>query len=66
MALESKKDFFIRLHELDFVSCIHPPQGRREIALGTAVLRLKITAVLRGNARIFRAEGAKKSNPQYG
>ena len=41
----------VRLHEVDSVSCIHPPQGRPEIHWGTAVLR-------RANNCSFGAEGA--------
>ena len=42
----------IRLHELDSSSCIHPPQARRQIAWGTAVMRHK-------NNCSYGAEGAE-------
>ena len=43
----------IRLHELDSLSCIHPPQGIQKLAWGAAVLR-------RQKSCSFGAEGAKK------
>jgi len=45
------------------VSCIHPPQGIQELAWGTAVVRQKITAVLRGKSTFLGVfEGAAGEN----
>ena len=73
--LERNRQRVIRLRELDSVSCIHPPpQGIQELAWGTAVVRQKITAVMRGKstfwvflkapqAKFLRIQGLKPSAP---